>query len=50
MTLRVGDQAPDFSLPPAPGPDLVTLTGVTERATILELVEYFYRLYEASKP
>ena len=26
MTLRVGDQAPDFSLPPAPGPDLVTLS------------------------
>lgn len=26
MAIRVGDRAPDFSLPPAPGPDLVTLS------------------------
>ena len=26
MPLRIGDPAPDFSLPPAPGPDLVTLS------------------------
>ena len=37
MTLRVGDQAPDFSLPPAPGPDLVTLSSYRGEKNVVVL-------------
>jgi peroxiredoxin len=37
MALRVGDRAPDFSLPPAPGPDLVTLSSFRGEKNVVVL-------------
>lgn len=37
MALRVGDNAPDFSLPPAPGPDLVTLSSFRGEKNVVVL-------------
>lgn len=37
MALRVGDTAPDFSLPPAPGPDVVTLSSFRGEKNVVVL-------------
>lgn len=37
MPLTVGDRAPDFSLPPAPGPDLVSLSSFRGRENVVLL-------------
>jgi peroxiredoxin len=37
MPLAVGDQAPDFALPPAPGPDLVTLSSFRDQSNVVLL-------------
>lgn len=37
MALRVGDPAPDFSLPPAPGPDKVTLSSFRGEKNVVVL-------------
>jgi peroxiredoxin len=37
MALHVGDAAPDFSLPPAPGPDLVTLSSYRGEKNVVVL-------------
>lgn len=37
MAIRIGDRAPDFSLPPAPGPARVSLSELNEGSPVLVL-------------